>query len=223
MVYSPSSRRPSILTVVWYSLAAAVVLATLSYVFFQEHLTSRRRVCYSNLRRIGQSLQMYAEDYDGNYPLMSLWWDENRSRAEPLPGCPSTEAIPSLDDNHPGLVVTPPAIPGYAYNSLLNATMEADGTFKPVARKAIRYPATTVCVCEESADTSMTLHANYRKRLKPPPGREDGSARHDGGANYLFCDGHVQWYKPEAVRGVEEMIVGRERHPDGKTPDFLLN
>jgi prepilin-type processing-associated H-X9-DG protein len=32
------------------------------------------------------------------------------------------------------------------------------------------------------------------------PGQYKAAARHGGGANYVFIDGHVKWYRPEAVK-----------------------
>jgi prepilin-type processing-associated H-X9-DG protein/prepilin-type N-terminal cleavage/methylation domain-containing protein len=60
---------------------------------------------------------------------------------------------------------------------------------------------------------------------KPYPGnqsvdrKEDFQAaiRHGGGANYVFCDGHVKWFRPEAVKCTDtECWWSRENEAAGR-------
>lgn len=216
--FSPQ-RRSSVWEISGYSLAGILLLGTLLVLLFQERTRREKATCQDNLRQIGQALQMYVTDNDDTWPVMSKWWYANRTATKPFAGCPSATKIPPLRD-HPGVTIFLSPIPGYAYNSFLDGN--GSRSDKPIKHSIILFPATAVCVSEEASDIPMTLHADYLKKRQPIVDREDGSVRHNSGANYLFCDGHVQWFPPKAVRGAEEFIVGHERHPDGKVPDFLL-
>jgi prepilin-type processing-associated H-X9-DG protein/prepilin-type N-terminal cleavage/methylation domain-containing protein len=48
------------------------------------------------------------------------------------------------------------------------------------------------------------------------------SRRHNGGANYVFCDGHVKWCRPTAVIGQCGFTAQPETGNDGSKPDFRL-
>jgi len=56
-------------------------------------------------------------------------------------------------------------------------------------------------------------------------GLQPSSVRHNGGANYSFCDGHVHWYRPGSIFGeCRETSAGEppEGGNDGVHPDFRV-
>jgi prepilin-type processing-associated H-X9-DG protein len=48
------------------------------------------------------------------------------------------------------------------------------------------------------------------------------SMRHNDGSNYIFCDGHARWYRPEQVIGQCGFSSVAEYGNDGTRPDFRL-
>ena len=201
-------------------LPIVLVLAALLPALFlgQSYLVAeRKQTCANNLRRIGQALQMYAQDNDGNYPQIQLWYEANSRRATPFAGCPSVGSLPVLKDR-PDVKIVATAIPGYA----LNSHFSIGGT--TLRRGAVPFPATTILFCESAINSSLTLEPD----APPDGGGVLGSpaTRHNGGSNYLFCDGHLKWLKPEAIGRIEEPLYGdgweRVSKNNGRTPSFAL-
>ena len=90
----------------------------------------------------------------------------------------------------------------------------------------ILYPSMTISVMDGpmASRSSYTIvqcpqidcrfHAGD-SRAQYPPGMEKSWERHNGGANYLFCDGHAKWYE---VGQVDQSGRGNQ----GKVPSFSL-
>ncbi len=91
----------------------------------------------------------------------------------------------------------------------------------------LRYPSLTVAAFDsrprfdgmKSPDTARTV--SELKQVWYPYGWENrilqlplGATRHQGGANYLFGDGHVKWMRPEGL--------STSRKNDGIHPGFGL-
>lgn len=56
----------------------AILAAILFPVFAQAREKARGTSCLSNLKQIGLGINMYIQDYDGNYPMMQ-WWTRGAS------------------------------------------------------------------------------------------------------------------------------------------------
>jgi prepilin-type processing-associated H-X9-DG protein/prepilin-type N-terminal cleavage/methylation domain-containing protein len=68
--------------------------------------------------------------------------------------------------------------------------------YRELKATRVRVPAQTIAIADSNAD-ELTFFA-----ISPIPGAagEPPGAIHRGGANVLFCDGHVQWYAQTELR-----------------------
>ena len=158
-------------------------------VFFQARKQSQKATCQSNLRQVYFALHQYIDDY-GTWPTNHLW-DDRAFTSVKLNGCPQTAPA-----SRPTASL---GIRGYAYSTGLEGTV--GGQTVALAESFILYPSTTVAVCEQSVQISTSYGPDpfHNTTQAPGEGEEKGWLRHNGGANYLFADGHVKWYLPDAV------------------------
>lgn len=172
--------------------------------FRRQQAVVHRSSCVDNLRGIGIALNQYALDNDEFYPSTAVWNDAPLTLPG-IRGCPAAAPLARL----PRLKAD--GVPGYAFNRILGERKRAE----------VVYPATTVIVCEQAAGIALTRAVDpYAGFPLYPKGMEKGWLRHDGGANYLFCDGHVKWFAPEAVHSDTANDVLDLN--DGKSPTFVL-
>jgi len=79
----------------------AILAAILFPVFAQARGAARKSVCLSNLRQIGMSVQMYAQDYDGLFPFAKDASDAYVPQIwDAFPGCKALiDQMPFLHDS----------------------------------------------------------------------------------------------------------------------------
>lgn len=200
-------------------LVVLVIIGALAALVFSGLVRSRERArqaqCASNLRQIGLALQAYVADNDSTWPVNAAWRQaviSNLKSDTKTLACPSAAA--------PNRLVNAEGISGYAYNTGLSAKLSAIGNGSAVNDAIVAFPALTVSVCDEAVGIPMSSGPDPYKfdSILRPPGEEEGWKRHGGGANYLFCDGHVQWYGPDAVG--DNVDFGKSQ--DTGRPSFAL-
>ena len=191
----------------------AILAAILFPVFAQARESARATSCVSNLRQWGGAMQMYMQDYDGQYPLA---WCNNSQRGYDwalypyiknlgMYACPSNNRVHPRQWPSAPTFVTAAEYRDYPGSYTTNGDLTARAGPAPCSRASrneadVPQPAGTVLMME-IRDT--------RRTANPPQGPEheifnankrDVCSRvpfsiHKGGANYMFCDGHAKWAK----------------------------
>lgn len=168
----------------------AILAAILFPVFARAREKARQTSCASNLKQLGLSLAMYAQDYDGGLPWhcraipndSSTGWNTQLYpyvRNEELYHCPS-----DAWRNRSRLCG------GYGYNLSrqdLGSGLEQVGCDK-ANRGTIEYPAHTIAM-SDSDGTKWIGHWNGSDV------QQLDFDKHNDGTNCAFVDGHVKWVK----------------------------
>jgi prepilin-type N-terminal cleavage/methylation domain-containing protein/prepilin-type processing-associated H-X9-DG protein len=195
----------------------AILAAILLPVFAQAREKARSASCQSNLKQLGLATLMYAQDYDGSYPLyyagvvnglQQYWfgrgsgnaWDKTFGLLYPymknhqVQRCPSFRGVPRFGDGN-----------GYGYNWCYIGT-DICLTFNwavypgvPANDASLQQPANTVLFADSGIfGFPVAGQINEAAGIDPPSwwGANDQWAsmefRHQQRANVVFCDGHVK-------------------------------
>jgi prepilin-type processing-associated H-X9-DG protein len=167
--------------------------------------------CVSNERQIGVALHLYLSQYH-TYPGHDMQWKTNpwaakfgdtMRSARKIYVCPSYRHV--LDLTNSSAAPVDFVYGSYAYNSFgcgLGAARGLDdGGWKSHEVKETQVVAPADMIAFGDAGESKLYHLLFN--MTPTWGwKEDGtfvpwgpSRRHNGGANILFCDGHVEYGK----------------------------
>ena len=141
------------------------------------------------------------------------WRDLVWTQRSPFPSCPNQLAVHSEDFPDRRIDYC-----GYAYNRNLSHHIHSHQGYELYgsANRALEYPALTVLAFDARAGILSLRSPDAQRRiggiwrsdltaqiLAQPP----GSQRHQGGANYVFADGHASWLRPSQLF--------TQRHADG--------
>jgi len=173
-------------------LVVMAIIAILSAILFPAFATAREKArgasCQSNLRQLGLAAQMYAQDWDSSCLCCPMgrfapWWENVQSyvRNKQVIRCPSDTAI----QRH----TRPMTWPSYGYNGWLSGCNAACVDQAGTLVQFIDANATKIYLIE---------HLQISDEEGARPGRI--VARHLQGSNVGFTDGHVKWFRPEALR-----------------------
>ena len=199
----------------------AIIAAILFPVFAQAREKARQTACMSNLRQIGTATLMYAQDYDeqmigtdlGDAPEY-FWGDmiQPYMKNRQILDCPSSPNKTKFSDPNPPS--WPQGISAeWSYNYAVNDIRDSAGARLGAAHQALaafNNPADTLLIVdgwpapsEPAADEERHEVAwvwGQRDAIHRP--LDDGSPRHQGGFNFVACDGHAKTRK-------------RDQRPDG--------
>jgi prepilin-type N-terminal cleavage/methylation domain-containing protein/prepilin-type processing-associated H-X9-DG protein len=203
----------------------AILAAILFPVFAKAREKARQTTCASNLRNLGLASIQYSQDYDEIYPgcsngpgttgILGGWMYFTAgpvfdpSQGAIFPYVKSLKAYVCPDDP---IAVTNGSSNGvkgvsgtsYAINGGLFANDYNANGFTPGPKIAQVSSASETLLFVEEADTgqgALTASTNdgYWLPGNQLPPSDTLSTRHTGGAEYCFCDAHVQWYLPNAL------------------------
>lgn len=189
----------------------AILAAILFPVFARAKEKARCASCQSNLKQLGLALIMYAADHDDRIPFGACWAGGQRPdvvllnpyiKNTQLWECPSN----TFRFNEFGNTYT---VDGVTFRSSysVNKSCCLRGRGLKIAQPAMTilvgdgHGQNQLCACghgELDRDPENDVLYMYALpgvcRLGCNPGRINGeNARHSGGNNLAFCDGHVKW------------------------------
>jgi len=178
----------------------AILAAILFPVFARAREKARQTSCLSNLKQLGLGSAMYRQDYDethfidripttnpaapggpyvSSYCGTNYWWGDAIQpylKNRQLLICPSDNALSTCV--------------GFPERSYQPQRYACRGCPHPkgVRDSAVVAPAETIDIMESNYN-SEAAHCD--------PGSYVTAARHNGGWNSVFCDGHGKWMKPD--------------------------
>jgi prepilin-type N-terminal cleavage/methylation domain-containing protein/prepilin-type processing-associated H-X9-DG protein len=203
----------------------AILAAILFPVFAQAREKARQTACLSNTRQIGTALMMYVQDYDETIPFNDNGPDFTPGKARctfdviqpylkntQVYVCPSAAAADKVpiflnyDNTNRPLI-------SYAINNVYFWSAEQNlfgvsGTTSPVTLASIEDSAGTIFCGDSKPGANLqqwawqVIGTTLDTNAKPPtlgfPGYQGQFvARHNGGLNFTFFDGHAKWMKLE--------------------------
>ncbi len=168
----------------------SILGAILFPVFSRAKEKARQTACMSNLRQLGAATMMYAQDYDGTYPMSAYlagtcvatfnFQIEPYVKNRQLVQCPTEpEAMDQVAMF--GFLPPCPGTPQYVSYST-NMSVIADGFMppaKPVHESSIPRPADTIVLYDGNVTDSYP-------RVQPV------QPRHNGMFNANYADGHAR-------------------------------
>jgi len=189
-------------------IAIIGVLAGMLFpVFARSREKARQSACMNNEKQIGTAFMQYVEDWDGAIP--GYGHNNQRGpyvRVALVPYLQNDEVWVCPSDSDPvGVYTLPNGKPerrSYIPNSQVigpgdgNALDEADAVGGVQDISGIKEPASTIAIAEKRTGVP-DWHLDWPVDLLPPFGGEHSleKTRHNGGANYIFADGHARWMK----------------------------
>jgi prepilin-type N-terminal cleavage/methylation domain-containing protein/prepilin-type processing-associated H-X9-DG protein len=196
----------------------AILAAILFPVFAQAREKARQTSCLSNVKQIGTALQMYAQDYDE--ALCLSYSDDQREGTQRVSRDWSVDLAPYIKSGDPvsgarvigGILrrdlytanqpfyQCPSKGPsrdtrgfrrGFGYNNWLGRT-PASG---PVTLASIAAPADHLAFGEVFGEVDRLVPFG-----SPGDTRFHPEARHSGGLNIAFVDGHAKWSRGDVKK-----------------------
>ena len=162
---------------------------------------ARRVACANNLRQIGIAMHLYIDEHDFKFPPPKVY-----SEFGLMTGTWMNEVARYIDDervwkcpNHKNWVLFDMTYSSYGYNSVLD-DIDID-QIRSASQCIVVTDATVITYSGPfgAADEGQSLYIISKNYFKNYPGN-----RHSGGANVLFVDGHVGWYRQEDLINADE-------------------
>lgn len=183
----------------------AILAAILFPVFARAREKARQAHCFNNMKQIGLAMMQYVEDWDGYFPSHDdgdRFFEQFRlqvyAKSETLWICPSDNAPISANRwiKEGGRMVQRSYIWTSEVIGYNPGTAGPDGHIGEVNLTDIREPSETIAMAEKRTGVA-DFHLDWPQDILPPITGTDSleKRRHNGGANFIFADGHVKWMK----------------------------
>jgi prepilin-type N-terminal cleavage/methylation domain-containing protein/prepilin-type processing-associated H-X9-DG protein len=187
----------------------AILAAILFPVFAKAREKARQTSCLSNLKQIGTSVMMYAQDYDETYPVnasitadmasqVALTWPNRLMpyvKNNQLFKCPSDRRAPAAD--FPGCRLLAES---YCWNAFFGRETDCGYTATSLGLAEVAAPSQCAMLWDDSADWFAAGYGAWFNTIDNPDCARSFDAevlqgRHNGGDNFMFADGHAKWYR----------------------------
>lgn len=190
----------------------AILAAILFPVFARAREKARQSSCSSNCKQIALGILMYAQDFDekfGNLGICGLpygyrWPD----MVYPYVKNSQLFICPSINEQACCSGINVP-IHSYGFNIW---NYRANGWYQVVK---IERPANTILIGDNTgncvrllSDRCVIPGCGCYSGQSPVQSNHLLTDRHNGGANYGFCDGHVKWLKTRVPTAASGWISG---------------
>jgi prepilin-type processing-associated H-X9-DG protein len=234
----PSRARPAFTLVVLLVVIGLIALlaALLFPVLLSARNAARRSTCVSNLKQLGVAFLLYAADHDDTLPLaggssavVAAWidYDSPGERGGIYPYVrqfsktgPSVYRCPSGrpdTSNYTAVSST------YAMNDYLrpwHGTWPHNVPHEPLSLAQIEAPPRTILLFEVTQHREGYANRNgspYFHTVNRETGLPVGVPQiyHQGGSNFLFCDGHVRHFHPRATMTREKTLTPQRYLTEG--------
>ena len=199
----------------------AILAAILFSAFAKARESARRASCVNNLKQLGVAFQLYSQEYDERLPsaahggnqgvAQSGTWMYYREYEAFASGNPNT-IDPTRSSLYPyvnnkSVFVCPSDGVGqkigesYAYNSCLTQFDDTKSVWPGKSLTAIENPSGTLLVAEEGgqATDDALLNMGGTGGMTQGYNWSSYSDRHLGGSCVAFVDGHVKFYRYDAL------------------------
>lgn len=213
----------------------AILAAILFPVFAKAREKARQSSCLSNVKQIGLSCLMYAQDFDEAMPYYVTYpcapyqhWPEKLQpyiKNTQIMVCPS-HGIPNGAASN--------RCSGYGVNYRHVIECKQDNN-SPTCRRgrrlaSISRPANTIMVADGQSDNNgcgagggwPALYCTecWRPAGPCPPVVQYSALarRHNDGGNFTFADGHAKWMRPDTIQGATGAQAEYWGHHDDPTP-----
>lgn len=194
----------------------AILAAILFPVFAKARDKARAAACMSNLKQVGLAVMQYVQDYDECFPPAVVWTDDMSAvlttgpdSLQPYMKSWAMWSCPSQSGD--GLISY--AGGNWPMHSIFNQEVlqPMGGYFGAivVSDAGIGDPSGTIMIAEFHAPEDLGWgygqYAEFfwwsglRSMVVDLLGKSDPAKVHTDGAHYLWADGHVKWFRPEAI------------------------
>ncbi|NLJ36074.1 MAG: DUF1559 domain-containing protein [candidate division WS1 bacterium] len=187
----------------------AILAAILFPVFARAREKARQNSCLSNVKQLGLATMMYAQDYDELMPASIMSESPNSNRFwyqllypyisnDQIMLCPSDTGVYSIQrpDGSGSFTTNYGANHGIFQVTSWASTARYGHSGYTCAMAMIKYPAETLIIADSDWTRSTADYTNsnswrifyaFHPSFFIP-------ARHNGGANLAFADGHAKWW-----------------------------